>query len=475
MIKISVSILLIAGVCLFTLPASIVRIGPRETAQKPLNILFFIVDDLRPELGCYGHPTIKSPHIDQLATSGMRFTRAYCNVPVCGASRASLMKGIHPTRNRFWDFDAYAEKDAPGIMTMPAYFRQNGYRTISNGKVFHHADDSRESWSETPWQPNRKAGDYLLAGSTAVTKANKRGTAFERADAPDSAYIDGKIADKTIRDLQRLKQTNQPFFLAAGFIRPHLPFNAPKRYWDWYPYEKIGLAENPFFPKNAPESARHQFGELRSYSNIPDEGPISDSLARALRQAYFACISYTDAQIGRVLAELKRLGLSETTVVVLIGDHGWNLGEHTLWSKHSNFHNALSVPMLVRAPGFRAGTTTGALTEFLDLYPSLCELSGLPIPAHTQGKSFVPLLTRPATPWKEAVFSRFKTGESIQTDRYLYTEWYDKTGQTNARMLYDHQTDPQENVNIAEWPDKQQLVGELSRKLASHVRSLPSK
>lgn len=425
----------------------------QKPEMKKPNILFIVVDDLRPELGCYGHSQIKSPNIDELAKRGLTFVNAYCNVPVCGASRASLLTGIRPTRTRFVGFDAWAEQDAPGAVSLPQLFRNNGYQTISNGKVFHHLNDIRESWSEAPWNPavtSENYLDYLSHENLDLLKAgHKRGLPYEKADVGDDAYFDGQIASKTIEDLKRLKKEGKPFFMAAGFLKPHLPFNAPKKYWDMYPEESIHLPENYFRPENAPDVAIHNFGELRSYYGVPAEGPVSDEMAHQLIHGYYACVSYTDAQIGRLLDALQELGMAENTIVILWGDHGWQLGEHSLWCKHANFKTSLNAPLIISAPGFQENQKTEALVEFVDVFPSLCELAGLVMPEQLQGQSFVSLMKNPETPGKEAIYSRFIESESIKTPRYLYTEWINKEGEVYSTMLYDHQTDPSENVNLS--------------------------
>ncbi|MHC4742749.1 MAG: sulfatase, partial [Planctomycetota bacterium] len=315
------------------------RVFGRSGRKRP-NVLFIAVDDLRPQLGCYGHKQMISPNIDRLAAEGVTFLRSYCQVPVCGASRASLLTGTRPTRNRFLGYATWAEKDYPGATVLPKHFKSNGYHTISNGKIFHHRTDCKDGWSEPAWHPRGDGNwrNYVTTESKRIARGNSGGgPAYESADVPDNAYFDGKIADKGISDLRCLKDMDKPFFLALGFLKPHLPFNAPKKYWDMYKREEIDLADNPFRPKGAPDAALHNWGELRSYAGIPKKGPLSEDMARTLVHGYYACVSCTDAQIGRVLDELKRLGLDDNTIVVLWGDHGWNLGEHGLWCKHCNF------------------------------------------------------------------------------------------------------------------------------------------
>ena len=443
-------------------------------AKRP-NILFIAVDDLRPQLGCFGIDQIHSPNIDKLASVSFQAENAYCNVPVCGASRASLLTGVRPTFDRFRTFATWADKDLPGNVSLPEYFRNNGYYTVSNGKVFHHETDGEGSWSEKDWRPGGKNWrDYVTPESLAIADQNQSGSgpAFEMADVEDNAYFDGQTAERTMNDLERLSKLDQPFFLAAGFLKPHLPFNAPKKYWDMYNREEINMADNPFPPANAPDAALHNWGELRDYTNIPDEGPLTDEMARTLVHGYYACVSFTDAQVGKVLNKLDELGLADNTIVVLWGDHGWNLREHGLWCKHCNFNTSLRAPLLVHVPGMTdKGVKSKRLVEFVDIYPTLCELSGLPIPDYTEGSSMVPLIKNPERTWKQGVFSRFHNGETITTERYSYTEWREKDGQLYARMLYDHTADPKENVNIAEEPENAQLVEKLAARLKAGWKS----
>ncbi len=440
------------------------------SSQKP-NVLFIPIDDLRPQLFCYGREQMVSPNIDRVAHDGVVFTRSFCQVPVCGATRASLLSGVRPTRDRFTNYYTWVDEDLPGALTLPEHFRNHGYVTLSNGKVFHHRTDCAErSWSAEPWHPAGIAKEswrnYLLPENKALDVAHDhRGPPFECADVPDNAYFDGQIADRTITDLRRLAKEGEPFFLAAGFIKPHLPFNAPKKYWDYYQRDEIELADNPFKPRGAPDAAMHNWGELRAYFDVPKEGPLPDEMARTLIHGYYAATSFTDAQVGRLLDELDALDLRENTVVVLWGDHGWQLGEHSLWCKHCNFETSLNAPLIVSAPWMAGDRRCDALVEFADVYPTLCALAGLPRPDHLEGTSFAPLMEEPARPWKPAAFSRYNAGDSIRTDRHLYTEWTDDEGSLTARMLYDHEADPDENVNISEAPENAALVAELSHAL----------
>ena len=450
-----------------------------QNAKRP-HVLFLAVDDLRPQLGCYGHWQMVTPRLDALAASGARFDRAYCMIPVCGASRASLMTGLRPTPNRFRTWDCWAERDAPEAVPLNAHFTRHGYYAISLGKVFHQNLDHVEGWSEIPWRPEGSVSYcdcYLLPESLEIERrhreaaprgpnARHRGPAYEAADVPDHAYSDGIVVERALVAMRRLAAREEPFFLAVGFIRPHLPFLAPTRYWDLYDFDTIRLPDNYRPPEDCPPEALHNWGELRAYAGIPQRGPLTDETARRLIHGYYACVSYVDALIGKLLDELQKLGLEDDTIVVLWGDHGWQLGEHGLWCKHSCFETSMHSPLIVRAPGMPAGVEVGQLVEFIDIYPSLCELAGLPLPDHLQGASFVPWMqgVEPTPAAREAV-GRYGRGETIRTQRYRYTEYLDAGGRRRARMLYDHQADPDETVNIAEHPEHRELVEQLSERL----------
>jgi arylsulfatase A-like enzyme len=303
---------------------------------------------------------------------------------------------------------------------------------------------------------------------------NSRGPAFEGADVPDESFTDGKVAALAVSTLKELATKKEPFFLAVGFVKPHLPFVSPKKYWDLYKPADIKLAPNPFPQKDVPDYSILPGSELRLYHGVP-EGPIPPDVARQLIHGYYAAISYTDAQIGKVLDEIERLGLAKNTIIVLWGDHGWKLGEHEAWCKHSNSENDTNAPLLISAPGMKnRGSHTKALVEFVDIYPTLSDLAGLPLPDHLEGISLKPLLEDPARPWKTAAFSQYprsasRTGEgdlmgySMRTDRYRFTVWVDRTDHSKiaALELYDHETDPQENTNIAADPKNKALVEDL--------------
>jgi choline-sulfatase len=443
--------------------------NPMLADEPAPNVLFIAVDDLRPELGCYGKEHIHSPNIDRLASSGTVFERAYCMVPTCGASRASLMSGLRPTPTRFVTFAANAEEEAPGIATLNTHFMKQGYHTISNGKVFHVPSDSASGWSEKAWRPKDYGHGYVLEENRKLAD-NPNGTygpPLEFDDAEDDRYADAQIADKSIKDLQRLKEQDKPFFLAVGFLKPHLPFIAPKKYLDMYDKETIQLPKNYFPPQDVPQGAIHRWGELRKYAGVPKKGPLSDQMALDLIRGYYACVSFADAQIGRVLDELDRLELSDNTIVVLWGDHGWNLGEHTLWCKHSCFEVSMHAPLIVRAPGVgQKGQRIKALTEFIDIYPTLCELANLPQPDHLVGESFVPLLKQPTLAGKSAAVGRFKNGDTIRTDQFRFTQYSAvNKNRPKRHMLYDHQKDPEENQNIADQPEQENTVKSLRKQM----------
>jgi arylsulfatase A-like enzyme len=451
---------------------------------KRPNVLFIVVDDLRIQLGCYDLSWVKSPNIDTLAEQGLVFRRAYCQQAVCAPSRASVLSGCRPDTTRIYDLQTPLRQVMPDVLSLPQHFKNNGYETVSIGKVYHHAMDDLQGWSTTPFQSKGdwKGRGYLtdealeaitICDAEMAAKGSSRrglGPAFEAADVADEDYHDGKDAKAAIKELKRLHKMDKPFFLALGFHKPHLPFNAPKQYWDMYDENTLPLAENPFEPEGVTPYSLTNFGELRGYFGIPKDGDIPDDLARKLIHGYCACVSYMDAQLGKMIATLKQLGLYDNTIILLWGDHGWKLGEHNSWSKHTNFEIDTRAPMILRSTDhLTPGIHTQALVEFVDMYPTLCELCGLPVPVHCEGISLVPLLSDPLYPLKKAAFSQYPRGKvmgyAMRTDRYRYVEWREiTTDEIQARELYDHTKDAQENVNIANKLDDS-LLEELSSQL----------
>lgn len=428
---------------------------PQEKPTEKYNFLFIMVDDLVPVLGSYGHPTVLSPNIDKLASQSVQFNRAYCNVPVCGASRASLLTGIRPHYpDRFILHTSRADKDFPAAITLPKLLKDNGYYTISNGKVFHNPEDSKDSWSEKPWKPSE--GGKAAGDSDSEDKTNEttgRGPFFQMADVPDTAFADGKLATKSIRDLRKLSKMGQPFFLTVGFMKPHLPFIAPKKYFDLY--KNVPLADNRFLPENMPNVSNIS-KEIRTYGYT--EHYNTDKFHEEARHAYYACVSYVDAQIGKVLGELKTLGLEKNTIVVLIGDHGWHLGEHNIWGKHNTLLNALHAPMIIKVPGQKPAKLN-QIVEFVDLYPTFCELAQIKYPNHPFGASLLHLMQKKKVDWKNTAYSEWLGARSVVTDRYAYTYWFEDKHK-GASMLYDHQKDPQENKNVVDEPAYAKVASE---------------
>ncbi|MEO2007137.1 MAG: sulfatase [Pirellulaceae bacterium] len=468
-----------------------------SASAAPRNVLFIAVDDLRPELGCYGRP-VHSPNIDQLAREGILFERAYVQCALCMPSRVSILTGRRPDTTGVVDFSVRFRDVMGDVVTLPQHFKNNGYHAAAFGKLFHR--DDPVSWSEPLWQSNRQRyhtafGNRVLAwtkedhrrltyvwdlGDGITKNKTPGGLPWETADVPDTALRDGHIADAAIRKMKELKDS--PFFLAVGFHKPHLPFIAPKKYFDLYDRAEIVPASNPFPPRNAPSFATYNWNDLRHYYGIPDVGPVSKEQALDLKHAYYACVSFTDAQVGRLLKSLDTLGLRNNTIVVLWGDHGWQLGEHGMWDKHSNFETSTHAPLIVRVPNGRAARTT-ALVEFVDIFPSLCELCDLPLDDGLEGRSFVPLLSNPDRQWKSSAFSQFRRvipgygkvargmGYSMRTDRYRFTEWTVPGTEFHAFELYDHQLDPNENINLAVETDHQPLVGRLRKQLHAGWKS----
>jgi len=428
-------------------------------AGKP-NVLLICVDDLKPLLGCYGDSKVQSPHIDKLAARSTLFDRAYCNQAICAPSRNALMTGLRPDTIGVYNLETKFRAAVPNAVTLSQAFMRAGYTASALGKIYHQGHgngDDPASWSTPHWGPN--TGDYALPENKLPERkkgGNGKGPASENADVPDDTYYDGKIAVEAIKRLKQFKSTpDQPFFLAVGFIRPHLPFVAPKKFWDLYQRSEFQLAEFRKAPEGAPSFATQPGWELRDYFGIPGDGALPDDLQRELIHGYYAATSYADAQIGKVINALDDLGLAKNTIIVLWSDHGFHLGDHGIWCKHTNFEEAARIPFLISAPGMKPGQRTEAFAETVDLYPTLCELAGVPLPIKPDGLSLVQVLRDPQSTTKDHAFHVYPRhpllGRSIRTDRYRLVEWKapGAAPDTAVLELYDYQKDPLEKKNIA--------------------------
>ena len=508
---------------------------PAPNSSRP-NVLFIAIDDLRPELGCYGNKDIHSPNLDKLAKQGRCFLRAYCQEAICSPSRASLLTGSRPDTIGVIENRAYFRDLNPQIVTLPQHFITHGYTAVYSGKIFHgRMTDEQHSWNH---KPNRKGltrpttpGGALPENQRIYAENKDRmvtlygesssrglihGPAFEAAQVEDDGYVDGYNTSVAIQTLDELVQQDKPWFLALGFVRPHLPFHAPKKYFDLYNPEEIQLTTSPEPPQNGASMGLHASFELRTRHGIPKSGPINESLSRELLHAYYACVSYVDAQIGRVIASLEKNKVRENTIIVVWGDHGWHLGEYGIWGKATNYEIATRVPLIISTPSMpQKGTSSDSLVELIDIYPTLCDLANIPQPDHLAGKSLIPVLRDPSavvkrlamsqfpTPalrewaanplspemretffgplinqveqtikkqqgsrWNRELFEKHLMGYTLRDPRYRYIEWRD-TRNPNLepiyQELYDHLSDPHETVNIAH--SQQKEVVRLSREL----------
>ena len=445
-----------------------------------------MVDDLRPALHCFGDETAITPNIDRLAARGTTFRSAYCQQAVCSPSRLSMLTGRRPDSIRVWDLSTHFRAAKPHLVAMPQLFRENGYTTESVGKIYHGSGKPSKdppSWSVEPKfdyvrdpilryaSPENLAGNGLKRDST------------EAADAPDSHYVDGKVCENALASLDRKQQSHNPapFFLAIGFRKPHLPFCAPRKYWELYERDEIPLPANGAHPKNAPELATRSWRELEGYRDIPKDGQIDEAKIRQLRHGYYACVSYVDALIGRLLKKLESTKFADNTVVVLCGDHGYHLGEQGLWTKANNFELSTCVPLIIAAPSFQPATTD-ALVEMVDIYPTLAQLCKMAAPSDLEGRSLVPLLQDPNQAWKSAVFSQYprqreghrhrKHGEimgyAVRTKQYRYVQWQEwDSAKVIAKELYDHNVDAAEAINVADDPVNSEVIVTLEAALAA--------
>jgi iduronate 2-sulfatase len=447
-----------------------------SAAERP-NVLFIAADDLRTELNCYGQTHVVTPHFDRLAAEGILFDRAYCQQAVCHPSRASLMTGKLPDTIGVTSLYTDLRVAAPDVVTLPQHFRQHGHHGDPGSWTIppHRFGDGQQYMLEENREAKRLNRERLAAADKAGNSLGgpKNGPAVESAKDSYTKYSDGAMMLNARAGLKRLANESTPFFLAVGFSKPHLPFNAPEKYWNLYDREDIKLPGNPYPPKDVPSYALHTNGELRSYQGVPWKGDIPDELTLELRHGYYACVSYIDSLLGDLLSDLDALGLRDNTIIVFWSDHGFKLGEHSLWHKHTNFELDCRVPFMISAPGYRKGKRTGSLVELLDIFPTLCDLAGLPIPKDLEGTSLLPVLENPNHSVRSFARSQYPRGANImgyaiKTDRYRYVEWTDtRANEIVAKELYDHFIDGQENVNQANNLSYQAEMGLLSDKVST--------
>lgn len=509
------------GIVLFTLLIASCNTAKEESPIKKPNVLFISIDDLGPNLGAYDNPYIVSPNLDEFASHGMTFRRTYCQAAVCAPSRASLMSGLRPDSTRVWHLGDKFRKLHPNMVTMPMHFKSNGYHTVCIGKIFHNYMPDSVSWDEPDLRPlqylrpewlKRDGETFYINEETQRKQEIRRnelvkkrpnyyadgwnnGPAWEWEDVHDSMYFDGAQTELARRTLTRLSKQEEPFYMALGYFRPHLPFAVPKKYWDLYNRDSLPLASNPFVPEQSPVMTMNSMYELRGYDGFkhikhPTEFTMNEDTARTLKHGYYASVSYVDAQFGKIIQHLKDLDIYDNTIIIIWGDHGWKLGEHNGWCKQSNYNIDIHVPMIICSPKqANPGKQTFEITELIDMFPSLCDLAEIDQPDYLQGESFVPLIENPEREWKKAAFSQFHRrpkvtpdgkrymGYSIQTKEYHYVEWYywdniaGERGDYVTAELYDNSDDPDENKNIAYLDENKGIVTDLSTKLKAGWRS----
>jgi arylsulfatase A-like enzyme len=450
----------------------------QDSNQK--NVLLIIVDDLRPVLPTYGATQVEAPHLTAFSKNAVQFNNAYVNIPTCGASRASILTGIRPTREYYKKYYTSIDEDMPQAITISELLQAKGYTTISNGKVSHNKSDKASTWDDL-WRPGSTTPkDYLLEENIESSKLPHKNNhmPYEKANVEDLAYKDGKIAAKTIRDLKKLKAQKESFFLVAGFLKPHLPFNAPAKYWEMYDKEKITPPINNKFPATAYEGAGNWYelarykGVQQGYSDNPSLNAktftMDAEMTTNLIHGYYACVSYIDQQIGNVLQALENLELSDNTIVIITSDHGFSLSDHNRWSKHNLFKVENHVPLFVRVPGLSNPGKSDSFVELIDLYPTICDLLGLEKPDQLEGRSLVENIKDPNLISKTNAFSRYTNGDMYISDNYAYSEWkYSEEGNIVGRMLYDMKNDPFQMENLSHLTKYEKLMDSLSNNLKS--------
>lgn len=469
--------LLLSAIVLASWNATAVAADSTSTAQ-PTNVLFLICDDLNCDLSCYGHPMVHSPNIDRLAGRGVRFENAYCQYPLCGPSRASFMAGLYPDQTLIQRNAIYLREHLPNVTTISQMFRDEGYLATRIGKIYHYnvpkhigtaGHDDPYSWNYTINPRGRDVEDEdqifsLRPGSFGGTLS------WLAAEGTDQEQTDGIAATEAIKQLEHYAAENRPFYLAVGLYRPHTPFVAPKKYFDLYPLEEIDVPAVPNgYLETLPEPARV------SITRKKEQVDLDGALAREAIQAYYASITFADAQLGRILDALKRTGLEENTVVLFTSDHGYHMGEHGHWQKTTLFENAARVPLIIAGPGVEAsGASTKAIAEMVDFYPTLAQLSGLTPPDFVAGESLVPTLVDPEQGPRDSALTQYNNGYSLRTERYRYTEWGNEGDL--GRELYDHRDDPQELKNLAgrsQFADVQQRLSQRLRERIEETSRRP--
>lgn len=449
-------------VSLFFLPASFAK------PEKP-NVLFIAVDDMNNDLGTYGHPLVKSPHIDRLAAKGTRFDHAYCQYPLCSPSRTSVMTGLRPDTTKVYNLTKHFRSVLPDVVTMPQLFQKNGYAVARVGKIYHYGNprdigtnglDDAPSWQTRINPSGRDKKEEKLLTNHTPNRGLGSSLSFMRAEGTDEEQTDGMVATESIKLMEKYKKNGKPFFLATGFFRPHCPYIAPKKYFDLYPLEDVKMPPSDWsYLKKVPKPA------LGSTKPWPWFG-VTELQSREALQAYWATISFVDAQVGRLLDALDRLGLADNTIVVLWSDHGYHTGQHGLWKKKSVFEQSARVPLVIYAPGQKtSGAGSTRPVELVDLYPTLADLCALPAPDNLAGASLRPLLDKADAEWNRPAFTQISrskrvVGRSVRTEQYRYIEW---TGPNSGAQLYDYSVDPEEHDNLARDPAKKKIVKELKK------------
>ncbi len=460
----------------FFWPFLVLLLSPLDAAEKP-NVLFLICDDLNCDMGAYGHPQVKTPNIDRLAERGVRFDNAHCQYPLCGPSRASFMTGLYPDQTMIHTNSIYVREHTPNVKTIPQMFRDADYFATRIGKIYHYqvpkhigtaGHDDPYSWNYTINPQGRDVWDERYIYS--LQPGNFGGTlSWLAAEGGDEEQTDGMAAIAAAAELKRYKERNWSFYLAVGLYRPHTPYVAPKKYFDMYPQEEIVVPTVPEgYEKTIPEAA------LKSIRRKKDQIDLSDDLARQAIQAYYASITFADAQVGKILDALDETGLAENTIIVFTSDHGYHMGEHGHWQKTTLYENATNVPLIIASPDQKAkGVSSDCPVEMLDIYPTLADLAGLEPPKYLSGISLSPVLEDPSACPREAAFSQYANGYSIKTKRYRYTEWGEKGKE--GTEFYDHESDPEEMVNLADKPESKEVIAELSKRLHDRISDAQSK